>query len=196
LGERSWTAEFLHDEWTQVVLGHGLNSRDEYFRVRRAGRGKHVDRAQRAEIWQLVEQFTKRLGEQGLWTFRQLAAHAARLERARVSSAGYRYKHVVVDEAQDLSPAHWMPLRSMVEPGPNDMFLAGDTHQRIYDNYVSLGSLGIAVRGRSSRLTLSYRELKQSCSLLFVAATRARDSLTITWHGKSSPFLPEGATDK
>ncbi len=24
------------------------------------------------------------------------------------------------------------------------MFLAGDTHQRIYDNYVSLGSLGIA----------------------------------------------------
>jgi hypothetical protein len=37
------------------------------------------------------------------------------------------------------------------------MFLAGDTHQRIYDSYVSLGSLGIAIRGRSSRLTLSYR---------------------------------------
>jgi len=37
------------------------------------------------------------------------------------------------------------------------MFLAGDTHQRIYDNYVSLGSLGIAIRGRSTRLTLSYR---------------------------------------
>jgi superfamily I DNA/RNA helicase len=37
------------------------------------------------------------------------------------------------------------------------MFLAGDTHQRIYDSYVSLGSLGIAIRGRSTRLTLSYR---------------------------------------
>ena len=37
------------------------------------------------------------------------------------------------------------------------MFLAGDTHQRIYDNYVSLGSLGINIRGRSSKLTLSYR---------------------------------------
>jgi superfamily I DNA/RNA helicase len=45
----------------------------------------------------------------------------------------------------------------MVGPGPDDMFLAGDTHQRIYDNYVSLGSLGISIRGRSSRLTLSYR---------------------------------------
>jgi superfamily I DNA/RNA helicase/mRNA-degrading endonuclease RelE of RelBE toxin-antitoxin system len=164
LGERTWTAEFLHDEWTQVVLGHAINSRDEYFKVRRAGRGTHVNRAQRAEIWQLVEQFTKRLAEQGLWTFRQLAAHAARLEKARVSAAGYRYKHVVVDEAQDLSPAHWMMLRAMVAPGPSDIFLAGDTHQRIYDNYVSLGSLGIAIRGRSSRLTLSYRSTHEILS--------------------------------
>lgn len=34
------------------------------------------------------------------------------------------------------------------------------------------------------------RELKQARSLLFVAATRARDALTITWHGRPSPFLP------
>lgn len=164
LGETGWAAEFLHDEWSQVVLGHAINSRDEYFRVRRAGRGKHVNRAQRSEIWQLVEQFTKRLAEQGLWTFRQMAAHAARLERERVAVSGYRYKHVVVDEAQDLSPAHWMLLRAMVAEGPNDMFIAGDTHQRIYDNYVSLGSLGIAIRGRSSRLTLSYRSTHEILS--------------------------------
>lgn len=164
LGESGWSAEFLHDEWSQVVLGHAINSRDEYFRVRRAGRGRHVNRAQRAEIWQLVEQFTKRLEEQGLWTFRQLAAHAARIERAGAAVSGYRYKHVVVDEAQDLSPAHWMLLRAMVAEGPNDMFIAGDTHQRIYDNYVSLGSLGIAIRGRSSRLSLSYRSTHEILS--------------------------------
>jgi hypothetical protein len=41
------------------------------------------------------------------------------------------------------------------------MFLAGDTHQRIYDSYVSLGSLGIAIRGRSSRLTLSHRSTRE-----------------------------------
>ena len=67
--------------------------------------------------------------------------------RSGAQAQGHRYRHVVVDEAQDLSPAHWMLLRAMVAPGPNDMFLAGDTHQRIYDNYVSLGSLGIAIRG-------------------------------------------------
>src|SRR3954449_1779154 len=41
------------------------------------------------------------------------------------------------------------------------MFIAGDTHQRIYDNHVTLGSLGINIRGRSSRLTLSYRTTRQ-----------------------------------
>jgi hypothetical protein len=34
------------------------------------------------------------------------------------------------------------------------------------------------------------RQLKQARSLLFVAATRARDMLAITWHGAPSPFLP------
>ena len=112
---------------------------------------------QRAAVWQLIEQFTKRLTERNLWTFRQVAARAALIEKERAPARGHRYRHVVVDEAQDLSPAHWMLLRAMVAPGPNDMFLAGDTHQRIYDSYVSLGSLGIAIRGRSTRLTLSYR---------------------------------------
>jgi superfamily I DNA/RNA helicase len=35
------------------------------------------------------------------------------------------------------------------------------------------------------------REARQARSLLFVAATRARDELVITWHGTPSPFLPE-----
>jgi superfamily I DNA/RNA helicase len=39
------------------------------------------------------------------------------------------------------------------------------------------------------------REIKQACSLLFVAATRARDSLVMSWHGAPSPFLPHLAPD-
>jgi superfamily I DNA/RNA helicase len=35
-----------------------------------------------------------------------------------------------------------------------------------------------------------HRELRKSRALLFVAATRARDALTISWHGAPSPFLP------
>jgi hypothetical protein len=69
------------------------------------------------------------------------------------------------DEAQDFNPAYWKMLRAMVVPGRNDMFIVGDAHQRIYDNYASLGSLGINIRGRSSRLTRCYRGCPQRAGL-------------------------------
>jgi superfamily I DNA/RNA helicase len=40
------------------------------------------------------------------------------------------------------------------------------------------------------------RELKRARPLLFVGATRARDSLAITWHGTRSPFLPSSAEQR
>lgn len=186
IGEQQWNAEFLEDEWKQVILGQGLRSRAEYFRARRGGRGQRLSRAQRDRIWQLVERFTMRLQEKNAWTYDQVAQAAAQAEEERaakirsnreneareggqflhradesLTNLRFRYEHVVVDEAQDLSAAHWTLLRAMVDEGPDDIFLVGDPHQRIYDNKVSLGALGIPIRGRSSRLTLSYRTTRQ-----------------------------------
>lgn len=187
LGEDGWEAEFLHDEWTQVILGQAITSRTDYFRARRAGRGRTVSRAERAEIWQLTERFAQRLDRLGVQTWDQIAERAAQLEAARArrieaierqreeaggldnihladGSGGwlrYRYRHIVVDEAQDLRPAHWKMLRAMTAPDRNDLFIVGDTHQRIYKNQVTLGSLGINIRGRSSKLSLSYRTTRQ-----------------------------------
>jgi len=48
-----------------------------------------------------------------------------------------------------------------VEPGPDDLFIAADPHQRIYNNRVSLASLRINVRGRSHRLSLNYRTTQE-----------------------------------
>ncbi|AQS67005.1 UvrD-helicase domain-containing protein [Streptomyces pactum] len=186
-GETRWSAEFLSDEWNQVILGQAVASRSDYFTVRRAGRGRSVTRAERVGIWQLAERFTQRLETKGLETHRQVAERAARLEmtrKAKIDSrsreredrsgldnlhveAGsgarlrHRYRHIVVDEAQDLSAAHWKMLRAMAPSEADDMFLVGDTHQRIYDNQVTLGSLGVHIRGRSSRLTLSYRTTRE-----------------------------------
>ncbi len=180
LGDSRFDAEFLVAEWSEVILGQVLRTRTDYFRARRPGRGRALTRAERDAVWQLCERFARRLDEAGVWTWRQVAEHAARLEQDRAaeaartarqppsasltssgSSRGYRYRHVIVDEAQDLSPAHWTMLRAMVAPDRNDLFLVGDTHQRIYDNHVTLGSLGVNIRGRSHRLTLSYRTTRQ-----------------------------------
>lgn len=187
LDEAGWDPEFLHDEWTQVILGQAVTSRSDYFRARRAGRGKNISRAERAEIWQLAERFTQRLDRLGRQTWDQVSERAARLEmqreqriqsidRRREEAGGldnihvqdgsggwlrYRYRHIVVDEAQDLRPAHWKMLRAMTARDRNDLFLVGDTHQRIYKNQVTLGSLGVNIRGRSAKLSLSYRTTRQ-----------------------------------
>lgn len=195
--EQRWDADFLFEEWDQVILGHSVTTRTEYFHVRRAGRGRGLTRPERAEVWKLVEQFTARLDKLGVETWGQAAERAARYEIARAAqveqnrapaapggaepvvddSSGrrfrdYRYQHIVVDEAQDLRAAHWKMLRAMVNPqGPNDLFIAGDTHQRIYDHQVTLGALGINIRGRrSQRLTLSYRTTREILSrALYIA---------------------------
>jgi superfamily I DNA/RNA helicase len=52
-------------------------------------------------------------------------------------------------------------LRAAVAAGPDDVFIAADPHQRIYDSRVSLSSMGISVRGRSRRLALNYRTTQE-----------------------------------
>ena len=48
------------------------------------------------------------------------------------------------------------------------------------------------VRQRRATDPARYRtEMRRARSLLFVAATRARDSLDVFWHGEPSPFLKE-----
>lgn len=90
-------------------------------------------------------------------TYVQLAGLAAEQLAARSTADTGLYAHAVIDEAQDLHPSQWRLLRACVPPGPNDLFLAGDAHQRIYDHRVSLSSLGVETRGRSRRLKINYR---------------------------------------
>src|SRR5690606_15385970 len=42
------------------------------------------------------------------------------------------------------------------------LFIAEDSHQRIYGQKVTLSHLGIETRGRSRRLTLNYRTTQQN----------------------------------
>ncbi|WP_431895833.1 UvrD-helicase domain-containing protein [Nonomuraea sp. bgisy101] len=65
------------------------------------------------------------------------------------------YRHVVVDEAQDVSPAQWRLLRAAVPRAPDDLFVVGDPHQRITDHRIALESVGI--HAVQHELAISYR---------------------------------------
>lgn len=150
-----WTPTFLRQEWVQIILSQGISSRDGYLTASRPGRGRRLTRRERAEIWRAVEDATNRLVLSGRRTYLQMADAAAGFLAARTVRP---YDHIIVDEGQDLHPAQWRMLRAAVAEHENDMFIVGDTHQRIYDNRVTLSSVGINVRGRrSQRLQINYR---------------------------------------
>lgn len=145
--------EFLAAEYEHVILGQDLRDRQDYFKAQRAGQGVPLDRRARARVWAAVEAFGERLRRGGTRTFLQMARDAA----DHLVSQGPMFRHVVIDEAQDLHSQQWRMLRALAPEAPNDLFLVGDSHQRIYDRHVSLRSLGIHVVGRSHRLRLNYR---------------------------------------
>ncbi|MFJ2302157.1 UvrD-helicase domain-containing protein [Streptomyces sp. NPDC087787] len=155
--ELPWTEQFLSQELRNVVLAQGLRTPEEYLRCVRRGRGTQVGRVQRARLWRVMERFTVDLASRDSATYTQLCDQAALI----LTEGGPRYRHVVVDEAQDLHPAQWRVLRACVAPQSDDMFLVGDPHQRIYDSRVSLRSLGIGVRGRTARLRVNYRSTEE-----------------------------------
>ena len=152
------TPAFLKNEWEQVILAQDLRNEQAYLTCLRTGRGRPLTKAQRSLVWQAAQQVTAELAAARQSTHLQLANEATHLLR---EAGAPRYRHILVDEAQDLHPAQWRLLRAAVAEGPDDLFIAADPHQRIYNNRVSLASLRISVRGRSRKLSLNYRTTQE-----------------------------------
>lgn len=148
-----FSGAFLRREWEQVVLAQQLTTVEEYLAVERRGRGEALRAVHREQVWAAIQGVVAELAGQRRYTHTQLADEAADIVRRGTAP----YRHVIVDEGQDLHPAQWRLLRALVAPGPNDMFLLADPYQRIYDSRASLAQLGIEVRGRTRRLTVNYR---------------------------------------
>ena len=154
----AFTPAFGKNEWEQVILAQDLRTEQAYLTCPRTGRGRPLSKAHRGQVWQAAQLVTAELAAAGQSTHLQLAGEAALLLR---QAGAPRYRHILVDEAQDLHPSQWRLLRAAVALGPDDLFIAADPHQRVYDNRVSLASLGISVRGRSRRLSLNYRTTQE-----------------------------------
>jgi superfamily I DNA/RNA helicase len=153
-----FSRDFLNAELEQVILAQGIGARSDYFAATRSGRGVRLDRRARAEVWKAVEAFLREFTSRSERTYLQLAQDAAGYLAGRTVKP---YRHIVVDEAQDLHETQWRLLRAAVAEGPNDLFIVGDSHQRIYDRRASLSQVGINIVGRSRRLRINYRTTRE-----------------------------------
>ena len=142
-----------------MVLANGVEDKETYLRIPRSGRGKTLSRPQRARVWQLFEHYREALKRQHRRDWLTVIRDARHLlESGKVKLS---YRAVVVDEAQDFHPEEWRLIRALVPAGPNDIFLVGDAHQRIYGPKVVLSRCGISIQGRSSCLKINYRTTEQ-----------------------------------
>ncbi|OXM51855.1 UvrD-helicase domain-containing protein [Amycolatopsis alba] len=150
---------FLSSEYGHVVLPNKIHDEAGYLRVRRPGRGVALDRAKRSAVWELVAAYRAQGRIDGSLDFAEAAAVAAAHLAGQMDKLA---DHVLIDEGQDLSPSHWQLLRALTGEHPDDLFIAEDAHQRIYGARVVLGRYGVAIVGRSQRLTLNYRTTAQN----------------------------------
>ncbi|RPF20983.1 UvrD-helicase domain-containing protein [Myceligenerans xiligouense] len=157
---------FFQAEYATVVLPNLVTQRDQYLRVRRPGRGTALSRPLRTAVWDVIEAYRASAAADATTDFEEKAMIAAvdldAAAGAVVRSAPRPADHVLVDEGQDLTPARLLLLRALAEEGPDDLFLAEDSQQRIYGQKIVLSRYGINIRGRSRRLTLNYRTTAQN----------------------------------
>lgn len=151
---------FYENELEQVVLAHGVTSKDEYRTVRRTGRGVVLSRAKRDAVWPVFEEYRGQLASRKLKEVDDAYRDVATLLVQEMSEGktAATYSAIVIDETQDLGPQALRLLRAMIASKPNDLFFVGDGHQRIYPrNRAAMSKCGIDIRGRSKKLYLNYR---------------------------------------
>jgi hypothetical protein len=158
VGAKGFTPRFLLSEWLHVVDAWQISDVEAYAKVPRLGRKSRMSAGQRERLWPVFAAVRASLAKRGLATraeiFGRTAAHYAAQEAKP-------FRHIVVDEAQDLGVAELKFLCAIAPRAPDALFFAGDLGQRIFQQPFSWKELGADVRGRSTTLTVNYRTSHQ-----------------------------------
>ncbi|MCC7334631.1 MAG: UvrD-helicase domain-containing protein [Pirellulaceae bacterium] len=151
------SAPELQHEWTYASEIRGISDERDYLRMSRVGQSKSLDRLQRKQVWQAFEAFQSNMKNRGLQAWSSVIREATENSVAQ----GPKYAAVLVDESQDFTAPAWRLIRSLAKPGPNDLFLVGDAHQRIYGCPIRLKECGIDVGDRKFLLRVNYRTTEE-----------------------------------
>lgn len=134
--------DFFLDE-LEWIDGNGLATAEDYLVVSRIGRMAALQQGQRRAVWDIRKNYLAARTE-GSYPYDWAGLPAVVRASLAPDTAARRYKHIVVDEAQDLSPES---IRSLAEAIPPDgsLTLFADYAQQIYGQRVSWRSCGLKV---------------------------------------------------
>ena len=151
---------FVKDEYIKIIVCQEELSLQAYMNASRVGRGIKIDRQTKIKIWNIVEEYLKILRDE------QVRDIDTAMFECRTVLKNYQkklsYQYIIIDEGQDFSTNAYKLLRLIAgEEHRNDMFIVGDSHQRIYNKKAILSKCGINVRGRGSILKINYRTTEE-----------------------------------
>ena len=152
--------DFYVEEWNRIVVAQEALSMEKYVKAARNGRGTRLDRKKRMVVWKVFENYQNLMKESQVRDINTAMYECTKLLMA--SGMKPRYEHIIVDEGQDFSDNAYRLIRTLAgTEHENDIFVVGDSHQRIYRNRPTLSKCGIHVRGRSSILKINYRTTEE-----------------------------------
>ena len=153
-------ASFYKEEWNRIVIAQEALTLNKYVKATRNGRGTRLDRKKRIQVWKVFENYQNLMKEYQIRDINTAMYESTKLLQAAGSKP--RYTSIIIDEGQDFSDNAYRLIRALAgEEHPNDIFIVGDSHQRIYRNHPTLSKCGINVRGRSSILKINYRTTEE-----------------------------------
>jgi superfamily I DNA/RNA helicase len=150
------------DEEIKWIFQQGVATEQEYVNAERIGRSLPVDRKHRGIIWMVVELYRVLRSDAGkTYDWDDMATTV--LSELEQDTSPRRYKHVVIDEGQDLSP---QMLRSLVRAVPEDgsVTFFGDVAQQIYGQRISWRSAGFKIV-EAWKFEENYRNTRQIANL-------------------------------
>ena len=187
-GVTEFTARFLFSEWTYVIDAWQLDDAEAYANVPRLGRKNRLGSKQRARLWPVFAATCEAINRRGFHTWAQIFAEVTAYYSGREHKP---FRHIVVDEAQDLGVPELRLLAAIAPPESNALFFAGDLGQRIFQQPFSWITLGVDVRGRSQTLKVNYRtshQIRQAADRLLPRIVRDVDGVEEGRFGTVSVF--------
>src|SRR5579859_6232007 len=152
---------FYLSEWEDVAQERDALTEEAYLQVDRAGRGRALTRRQRGEIWQVFEAYRRKVAASVKEEWPSVVRRARQLIESGQVQLPYRYRAVIVDEAQDMGAQEMRLLLALAGQGPNSLLLLGDTRQQIYKRGSYVRLLNIPIGRRHTQLRLNYRTTEQ-----------------------------------
>jgi len=185
---KGFSDRFLLSEWTNVIDAWGIADLGAYATVQRMGRKSRLGPNQRERLWPVFDAVRLALEAERYTSWAQVFTGLAEAFSDRPRKP---FDHVILDEAQDLAPAELRFFAALAPERPDNLFLAGDMGQRIFQHPYSWSSLGVEVRGRSYTLKVCYRtsqQIRQAADHLLPAVLRDGDGIEDERSGIVSVF--------